>query len=782
MIKNYLTIAWRNLCRHKLFSLINISGLAIGIAACMIIFIYVQHELTFDQYNSKTDRIVRITTTIRAPESDIILAFSPAPLAAALISDYPEVESATRLESAEQVVRSNNEFYKEPGFYTADSAVFSVFDFDFIWGSATKALSEPNEIVITEAIAKKYFGREKALGKTLICGGKNFRVTGVVKNRPANSDIQLTALMSKDYSSLNDWTEPGDIFTFVLLRRSSQVKKIGPKLTALANKYAQPAFNAVGATDYKVHFESEPLKDVHFSKAKLGDTPKGNRQFSYVFSALALIILLIALLNYVNLSTAKSVERAKEVGIRKVSGAQRFQLIRQFLSESFFIVALSWLIAIGLVVLFLPFLNKLLDTTLEISWVYALVFTIAVFLITFVLAGLYPAFVLSAFSPIKVLKGNWRSGPRGIWLRKAVTMTQFAITAALIMGTVVIYRQMKFIEKRDLGFAKDQLVNIYFPRDSANMSQVHAFRDALKLRPEVHGLTVGNGMMENDLSIATTITSSEGKKRELMCNYFFVDPDFLSVFQMKLAEGRNLSESFGTDKKEGFLVNEAFVKMMGWKSGLGKSIEGFDHKGKIIGVVKNFYYKSLHNAIEPLVMIYNNFPANTISARIKPGSLGLISDLHKTYLPSLPMNYSFFDDIISSQYRKDRVTMTLFTNFTFLSIFVSCLGLYGLVALIAVQRTKEIGIRKILGASVKELMSLLSKDFLKLLFLSLLVALPVIGVLSNQWLSSYAYHANLTWWTFAIPAVLLLLILLLVISKEIIKTALINPVSTLRSE
>ena len=782
MIKNYLKIAWRNLLKHKSFSFINILGLSIGIAACMIIFLYVHNELTFDQYNVNADRIARITTTIHAPESDVVLATSANPLADVLQRDYPEVALTARLEPAPQVTKLNNELFREQAFYKADQTIFSIFSFDFVEGTAAGALLHPHSIVITETIAKKYFGATPASGKTIICSGQPATVTAVIKDRPSNSDIHIDALLSAEFSKNTSWMDDFSLYTFILFNKKPDLKNFAHKLVALSAKYVQPELNAMGAVNYKVIFEPEPLAAVHFTKGKLGDTPKGNKQFSYVFSMLAVFILIIALLNYINLSTAKSTERAKEVGIRKVSGALRFQLVRQFLFESFFLITIAWLLAVALVQTGLPFFNSLLQTKLAINWMYSILFTAAIFVVTLVLAGLYPAFVLSSFRPVKVLKGTWRHSGKGVLLRKTVTITQFAIAAALIMGTTVIYNQMKFIQQRDLGFSKNQLLNIYLPGDSASRNAVNAFHNELRQRPEIGGLTVGSGMVEAGMSMATTFVYAGGKKRELMCNYYGIDPQFLHVFQMHLLEGRNLADSFGTDKKEGFLVNEAFVKTMGWKSGIGQPIEGFEHKGKIVGVVKNFYYKSLHNIVEPLVMVYNLNPISTTTVKIKPADLPLVKEIFKKNFPAIPIDYSFFDEIVNKQYQQDKITMSLFNDFTILAIFVSCLGLYGLVALIVVQRTKEISIRKVLGATLNQLLSLLTKDFVKLVFWALLIALPIAGFIMYKWLASYAYHIRLSWWMFLIPVLLILIITLVVISREIIRTALANPVKSLRTE
>jgi len=782
MIKNYIKIAWRNLLKHKSFSLVNIFGLAIGIAACLIIFIYIRHELTFDQYNKNADRIARITANIHTPESDIVMAPTPALLSPTVQKIYPEVEAAVRLERSKETVRVNNDYFKEEDFYWTDPTVFTVFSFDVLEGALTDALDKQNTIVITSSIAKKYFGNGSPIGKMMICNNENRVVTAVIKDRPANSDIKIDALLSHDYSAVTEWLDGFSAYTFVLFNKKTNAKTFEKKLLSLSENYVQPELDKAGAVKYKAEFLVEPLSDVHFSQGKHDDTPKGNRQYNYVFSILALFILLIALLNYINLSTAKAAERAKEVGIRKVSGALPFQLIRQFLFESFFLIMIAWLVSFLLVYFIVPLLNKLLQTTLTVQWGYALLFTGIVFVVTLLLAGLYPAFVLTSFKPAKVLKGNWRNTGKGILLRKTITVTQFAIAAALIMGATVIYKQMRFLEKKDLGYTKDQLMNIYLPRDSVHLGAVTAFVNALRQQSSIQEVTIGGGMVATGLTIGTTFVTDKGNRREIMCNYFPVDPHFLSVFKVRLLEGRNLSDRFETDKKEAFLVNEAFVKMMGWQSGIGKEIEGWGHKGKVVGVVKNFFYKSLHNLVEPLVMTYNDVPTNITTVNVSPQNMPIIKNIYKQYFPEIPIDYSLFDEIISRQYEKDRITMSLFNNFTILAIVISCLGLYGLVSLITIHRTKEIGIRKVFGASLSNLLLVLSMDFVKLVFLALIIALPVAGVLMHKWLQSYAYHEPLVWWMFLIPAGIVLLVAIAVISRQVLKTAFSNPVQSLRLE
>ncbi len=782
MIKNYLKIAWRNALKHKGFSLINIVGLAIGITTTLLIFLYVHNELTFDQYNTKSDRIARVTTTLHAPESDLVLATSPTPLATFLTREYPEVAAAARLEPATPAVKLHQEVFREKAFFKTDQSIFSIFSFEFLEGSAAGALTRPQSIVITASTAKKYFGKVPALGKTIVCNEQNLSVTGVIKDRPENSDIRIDALLSADFSASTGWMDDFTIFTFVLFKQKPNLRKFEEKLTAISKKYIQPELDAMDAKTYHVEFVLEPLSEVHFSKGKLADTPKGNKQFSYLLSMLAILILIIALLNYINLSTAKATERGKEVGIRKVSGAGYSQLVRQFLLESSFLVTIAWILATAFVCITYPFFNSLFETGIELDWNYIILFAGGLFIATILLAGLYPAFVISRFKPAKVLKGSWRRGAGGIAVRKVIVVAQFAIASGLVMGAIVIYQQMRFIDKKDLGFNRHQLLNIYLPRDSSYQSAATAFQNVLRKHPAITGMTIGSGMVEDGMAIGTTFAESEKGKRELMAKCFSVDENFLPVFQIQLVQGRNLSDSFTTDKKEAFLVNEAFVKLMGWKSPIGKSMDGFNHKGQVVGVVKNFYYTSLHNLVEPAILVYDNVPVNTTTVRIKAKDLDKIKNVFKKYFPSQPFNYEFFDDIVDRQYVKDKATMSMFTFFTGLAIFVSCLGLYGLAALIALQRMKEISIRKVLGASINQLVSLLTKEFMTLLVWASLIALPTSGIALSGWLQNYAYHIPLSWWMFIIPVFITLLLTLAVISGEVIKAALVNPVKNLRAE
>ncbi|HWK06504.1 MAG TPA: ABC transporter permease [Puia sp.] len=784
MILHYWKTSCRYLTRHFSFSLINILGLSIGIASCLLIYLYVHFELNYDRYNTHIDRIARVTTVLKSPESDMSIAFSSMPLADALLRDCPEIEAAVRVEQAVFNVRKGAETFKEEHFCYSEQSIFTVFTFSFLEGSAAGALAAPNSIILTKSSAKKYFGGDKALGQTLVCNGKDLRVTAVIADRPSNSDMEIGGLVAKDFTKATNWVvDDLSAYTFVLFRGKPDLRQLGGQLSMLAAKYVQPELDRAGAKGYHFSFETEALADLHFSKSKLGDTPKGNRQFNTIFSALAAFILVIALLNYINLSTAKATERAKEVAVRKTIGARPFQLIRQFLGESFFLMALAWLIAIGLVLAGVPTFNRVLSTHLSLSDWKGVLFLALLFPVTAILAGIYPAFVLSRFNPLKALKGRPTNDAKGVGLRKMLTVAQFVIALAMLVGTVVIYNQMRFIEHKDLGVDRSQMACVSLPADSSSLAGSKAFCEALRHEAGIRGVTVGSGLPEGGASMSSTTAYSEGKKREFMCNYFFIDPQFLPLLHISLAEGRNLSDSFPTDKKEGFLVNEAFVKNMGWKSAIGQSLEGGGCKGKVVGVMKNFFFKSLHNVIEPAVMIYNtNNPLVAALVKAPPQQLPRMKEIWKQYFPSQPFDYFFMDESFNEQYKQDRITLLLFNAFAGLAIFISCLGLYGLVSLITVQRTKEIGIRKVLGASLPQLVSLFTTDLMKLVAWAAGIALPLAGLAMVRWLSSYAYHTMLNAWMFILPVGIILVLALTVTALRIIRTALANPVESLRAE
>jgi putative ABC transport system permease protein len=788
MLKNYLKIAWRNLLRHKAFSLINIGGLSIGIAACLLISLYVNYELSFDTYHVKKDRIVRITNMVRTPESDnITVALAPVMLATALRQNYPEVETAVRFEPDKAIVKVNDQLFNEDNVYKTDANVFDVFTWNFIEGKSSDALKDPHSVVITKSIAKKYFGNQNALGKNIICNKLPYKVSGVMADLPENSDMKIDILLPGDFSKVNIW-EAFDFsdYTFVLFKQKPDYGAFAQKLAAISKNNIQPSLNKSGAVKYSLQFHIEPLKDVHFVSGNMGDTVKGDKQLVYIFSVLAIVILVIALLNYINLSTARATERAKEVGVRKVNGALQSSLIRQFLFESFFVTLIALIIAIALMFVMLPFLNSVLQTRIWPSWSsYSFWAICAVVLASSLLTGIYPAFVLSSFQPITALKANFKHASKGLTLRKSITVTQFIAATVMIAGAFIMNRQINYVQHKSLGYNQNQVMNISLPDDSVALLRVSAFDNALRQMSQVKATAVQTGLSGSDNNAptkATTLFTANGVKRELVTNYFSVDEKFIPLLGMRLAAGRNLSSAMPSDKKEGFIVNEAFVQQAGWKNPIGQALEGFDHKGHIIGVVKNFHYASMHNPIAPLILIYRTMKPVSVLVKINPNDLKLVQNAWRSYFPDVPFSYSFLDDAFNASYQKDITSIKLFNYFTMLSILIACLGLYGLAYLVATQRTKEIGIRKVLGAAVSQLLILLGKDFVKLIAIAAILATPITWLMMNKWLTSYAYHITISWWLLLMPVLAILLISVLVISYQTIKVAVTNPVRSLKSE
>ena len=550
------------------------------------------------------------------------------------------------------------------------------------------------------------------------------------------------------------------------------------RLTALA----QPSLDENAGKDWRMTFHAEALTDVHFSKGLLGDNPKGDRQFDRIFSALAIIILLIALLNYINLATARAAERAKEVGVRKVIGATPRALLGQFLAESAVLVTIAWLVAVGLVALALPLFDRLLDT--ELSWTgwTTILIPILLFPLTVLLAGGYPALVLSRFRPISVLKGKLVGPAKGAGLRKVLTVAQFVIALAMLAGVVVFFGQMQFIQHRDLGLDQRQMLHISMPDDSIAAQAAPAFYQALRRESGVRGVSVGSGLPTSGVGMNGIEVNVGGKKRQLLCNSFFIDAQFLSLLHISLAEGRNYSDSLATDRTDNYVVNQAFVRSLGWTSGLGQTITRDNRKGKIIGVVKDFFWKSLHNSIDPAMLIYKTDPPNAVLVKAPPSEIPRLKQLWKNFFPSSPFEYKFMDEAFDAQYKSDRTTQFLFNAFTGLAILISCLGLYGLVSLITLQRTKEIGIRKVLGATLSRLLLLLSADQLWLIGWAALIALPLAAWGAQRWLSTYAYHTSLNVWMFVLPVAILLLLTLTVTGYRIVRAALANPARNLRTE
>lgn len=799
MLKNYIKIAFRNLLKHKAYSLINVLGLATGIAACLLIMIYVLDELRYDLYHDGADRIYRATLAARINGKDLHVTNTCAPLSEALMREFPEVEASTRFYQAGNFsVRYGDRIFNEDKFFHTDATVFKVFTVPLLKGNQENALKEPNSVIISERMAEKYFGSEDPMGKVFNTDGRvDYKITGVFRNVPSQSHIHydfLASFNSRDESRDDQWLSNNN-WTYVKLKDRLSFESFQSKMQTLVEKYAGPQLKKIVGISMQEWFEKggaynyvfQPLTDIHLHSDLGGEVePNGNIIYVYIFSVIAFFILLIACINFMNLATARSANRAKEVGVRKALGSMKNQLVYMFLTESTLISLFSMAIAVGLSELFLPAFNDLSGKTLEINLltnplVLAGLLTFAV--LVGLLAGSYPAFYLSAFDPIMVLKGKLAGGAKGRILRSILVVGQFSVSVALIIGTLVIRNQMDYVQNKKLGFDKEHILiveNTWLLRE-----QRQSFKQALLTVDGVECATMANGVPGQD--IGNTAFYIDGKKDDPSLLWTQrSDYDFIKTLKMELADGRDFSNKFSTDSSS-VILNEAAVKILGLTDPVGKFIYRFseDKPLKVIGVVKDFNFQSLHQEIRPLVILPEGRGA-IAAIRLKQGSvsefIASIEKIWNQFQPGQPFIYSFLDEEFDALYRAEQRVSKIVGIFAVLAILVACLGLLGLAAYTAEQRTKEIGIRKVLGASVGGIVMLLSKEFLKWVLISNVIAWPLAYYFMNSWLANFAYRIDLSLTVFLVAGISAILIALLTVSLQAVKAATANPVEALKYE
>lgn len=805
MIQNYFKIAWRSLWSKKAFSAINIFGLAIGLATCMLILLFVQSELSYDRFNTNADRIFRVTLNGKIGGKEIAIAAAPAPAGPAIAKDYPGVESYTRLtQEGTFLVKYDNVKFKEERVTFVDSNFFSVFTLPLVKGDVKSVLNAPNTLVLTETTARKYFGKSDPIGKSLTLGTQGlFRITGVCKDVPANSHFHYDFFGSIKSTSLGQkWLSSG-AHTYLLLRKDYAVDKLAAQSPVITKKYIAPEIQEFLGISYEEYlrkgdrfgFEFQPLTDIHLhSNLEAELEPNGDVKYIYIFSAIAVFILLIACINFMNLSTAGSANRAKEVGIRKVLGSIQQQLIRQFLTESILLTFIALLVAFGVVILVLPNFNQLAGKQFDLTSILnirMISYVIVGCLFVGLLAGSYPAFFLSAFKPITVLKGRLQSGVRSGWLRNALVTVQFVVSIVMIIGTIVVYQQLRFIQNKKVGFDKDQVLilqDTYLLGD-----KTEAFKNELKNQSQILNVTLAGYVPAGASNNGTDgfLPESAGSTvSPYRLRVYQIDEDYLPTLGIGLALGRNFSKSFSSDSAA-VLVNEAAVKQFGWKNAIGQRVNtigngtpGSKKVYTVVGVTKNFHFENMHQSIAPLVMTYGG-DRYQMALRIRTDNMpALLKTLERKWKAQTdnPFSYTFLNERFNKMYQSEQRIGQLFGIFAVLAVVIACLGLFGLAAFTTLQRTKEIGVRKVLGASVASIVTLLSKDFVGLILVAILIATPLAWYGMNQWLRDFAYKIDIEWWVFALSGVLTICIALLTISFQSIKAALMNPVKSLKSE
>lgn len=797
MIRNYFKIAWRNLHKYKVFSLINILGLAIGVAAFWMIALYVTDELSYDRYNTKADRIFRVVEHGTWNGGNFNIALTSPPFAPALKNDYPQVEDAVRFdaEGGGKITYGEKQLEAEDIFFT-DNSVFNVFTYHFIYGDPGSALKNPQSIVLTKTLAAKIFGDASlAQGKTIYFDHNDPNtVTGVIDDVPANSHFTFSALRSFNTNYTGRWAN-ADIFTYVLLKQHDDYKKIEAQSQNFYNKYLKDDLA-------NVHFtmELQPLTSIHLhSNLDYEIGPNGNITYVYVFSVVALLILIIAIINYVNLTTARSSVRIKEIGVRKVIGSDRKQLILMFFAESILLTVIATLIAAFIIQAALPYFNNLSGKSLsfaQIGYVKTVIAFIGFSFIAGILSGIYPALFLSGFRTIPAMKGQLGSQASTILFRKSLVVFQFIITIIMIAGSCIIYQQLNYVSNRDLGFNKAQTLTFHIRSHNAR-KQVTAIKQQLLQNPLIESVGVaGNPIGDNDIGSRDFNPQPDGKNGPdtKMVEQLIADADFIPTLQIKMVQGRNFSNNLATDSTQSVIINQTLVKELGWKDVVGRRVvTGFDEQSRprystIIGVVKDFNTYSLQHKIAPMMiqMPADAMDGDNLYVRISKSniraSLAYISKVYSSFDPENKAEFHFLDQNFARQYQTEQKQGSLLMVFTVLAICIACLGLLGLVTFTAEQRVKEIGIRKVLGARISDIVKLLSGELMQLVIISTLVAAPIAWWAMNKWLQGFAYRIGIQWWVLLSAGGIALLIAFITVGIQAIRSATANPVKSLRSE
>jgi putative ABC transport system permease protein len=797
MLKNYFKIALRNLIRNKTYSAINVGGIAIGLTAFWLIALYIADELSYDRYHKTANRIVRVAQHTKWEGGNIDQATTSAPFAAALKAEYPEIEQATRIiPEGGGIISYNNKLLKVSDILFADANVFTVFTYPLLHGDAKTALSKPESIVLTESLAKKFFSDPAQAINQTIHFENNFPniITGIIKDVPKNSHIRFSALRSLPKNYSGDW-QNFNVYTYLLLAKGMDYKKLEAKLPQFAAKTIQ---KIMGKVEYRM--ELQPLTSIHLYsnlQVEIGATNSITR--IYIFMAIAALILLIAIINYMNLSTARSSARVKEVGMRKVLGSSRGHLMGLFITEALVMTFCAALIAFFLVSFLLPLFNSLANKNLSV-WRFGTYFTLlgvtGFAALVGILSGIYPALFLSRFKTIPALKGQLGNLYTSILFRKSLVVFQFVIAVVMIIGSLVIYRQMQYTSKKDLGFNKDQVLTFHI--DDQNVrSQVNAIKTQLLQNPLIQNVSVaGNPIGNNDLGAHGFVfekTDGSFSSSSKMAQELVVDADYIPTLELKLVAGRNFSAANNGDKYGAALVNEILMKELGWKDAIGKKLkftygEGEIAERTVVGVVKDFHTYSLQHRVEPIVLMMPPVTSMEDNLYIKINTaktteaLAFIEKVYKQFDKTNPVEFNFLDQNFARQYATEQKQEQLSLIFTMLAVFVACLGLFGLTAFTVQQRVKEIGVRKILGATVTSITIMLGKDFIKLVFLSILIAIPIAWWAMTKWLDDFAYRVNIGWVVFLIAGFAAMLVALFTVSFHAIRAAIANPVKSLRTQ
>ena len=815
MFRSYFKVAVRNLLKNRMFSSINIGGLAVGLTCVLLILLWVRDELSYDRFHPGAENLYRVNWEFKLENSEGVGPGTPPPLASKMAHEVPGVVAATRLRNmTNTVVRSEDKFFPESGIVAADSNMFDLFGFTMVTGNPRTALAAPNSVVLTEEVAQKYFGSEPAIGRFLTIGDRVhdvygtyenlFTVTGVVKHPPHNSHIQfdmLTSMSSYPEVAWRDWSWIWmQMATYVKLEPSASVPAVEERVQEVVRKYLSlsrrgNSYDEIVRNHWRWNFVLQPLTDIYLGSANIGNRlgPTGSRSSVYLFGTIASFILILACVNFMNLATARSSTRAREVGMRKVLGSQRKTLVAQFLAESLFSSALAMFLALFLVEALMGSFNHLSGKTLRFTpldppWLSGALVVLT--LVVALLAGSYPSVYLSSFLPLHAFKRTVRLSNRHWSLRNVLVLFQFTVTIGLIAGTILVQRQLNYVRSADLGFKKDGVVVISNENNRLG-DQVNAFKDRIRSHSQVINASVSTGVPPYWGFEDSYKAEGQGDKAFDLLSYM-TDENFVSTLGIDIIRGRDFSKEFGTDAS-GVILNEAAVKYLGWENPLGKTITypGGDGSFRVIGVMKDFHFVTLHSPITPFALFHNasktyRIPSSYIIVRIRredvEDGLKVLESEWKAMAPTKPFVYEFLDRSLESRYEAERHFGEVFLVFSLLAIFIACIGLLGLVSFSTEQRTKEIGVRKVLGASVGGVVFLLSKEYVKLVLLANVIAWPVAWYVMTGWLQGFAYRTEMTWWILGASGTVALVVAVLAVSVQAIRAATRNPIEALRYE
>lgn len=800
MIKNFFLVAYRNLVKNKATSILNISGLAIGIVVCLVIGVWLQRELSFDKFHPNRDKIFRLSNTFKSESESFSQAGSGVAYGAHLTAELPSIQSACRVFDEEFKVKSKDNLFIESNAVVVDSNFFSFFGFKLLKGEPTQVLGSLDKIVMTKRLAVKYFGSvNNAVGQTVEIDGKfPMTVAGVAENTPVNSQIQfdlvvpyahLKKLMVTQYQWNPDsmWVG-GWPFVYLQLNDPSQWKNVETQINVVAKKFSEKDWKA---NKMSYHYFLQPLREIHLkSKLRYDSANNGSLARVNIFSVVGIIVLLLAGINYINLTTAGAIKRARETSVRKVVGASRFQLIRQFFLETFLVCSIAVIIGLVLLKLLLPAFSAWIGQPYDFPLTLTNILIIAGFIVFIsVVAGIYPATVLSAFNPAIALKGSFIQGIKGNFIRKSLVVFQFTVTIALVASILVISRQMNYVKNKSLGFEGNAVVEVKFFGEQSVRNQYVSLRNQLMQSPYILNLSKHSQNVVGGLGNGWTTT--ENMKGEEISSSLYkigVDTTYFDTYGMKLAAGRFFSKDHPSDTAEAVLVNEAAVRTFGWQkpeNAIGKRFGKGDDARFVVGVVKDFNFESLHKPVDALLIEYareGNRLSLKIDARHTDEAINHLQKVWKSSVPDIPLEYAFVDESIAKQYGDEQKMEGIFYGFAALSLLIACLGLFGLSIFVVERKIKEIGIRKVLGSSISGIVGLLSTDFLKLVLIAAVIASPLAWYFMHEWLKDFAYRISIGWWVFAVAGITALLIALITISFRAVKAALANPVKSLRTE